>query len=149
MGGGGNPLLEIFLGKVYLWINPKSNSEILPTEKVAEFHIDPITRKIIESIDPNKIIIVNRDRQELPFIFQSLCSDNGVKYIDLSKNLNLMKDNGDDPNEWKVTKKIGHWNNLAHKTVGQEIAIKISNIINKDISKPNDVNEVPSGNGNN
>ena len=37
-----------------------------------------------------------------------------------------MKENGIDPNEWKVTKKRGHWNKTAHFFIGEEIASIIS-----------------------
>ena len=42
-----------------------------------------------------------------------------------------MKERGNDPNEWKITNKKGHWNQKAHKVVGKEIAIELSNLLNQ------------------
>jgi hypothetical protein len=127
------PFFAILLDKIYFWFNPESESTIFHSEhQKAEYQINSVTKKIIESLDTNKIIIVNRDLEELPWEFQELCSNNGLKYFDLSKKLNSMKEQGIDPNEWKVTKKRGHWNQKAHQTVGKEIAIKICEIIENE-----------------
>ena len=40
-----------------------------------------------------------------------------------------MKDQGEDPYEWKITKKEGHWNQNAHKVVGKEIAEMLNSLI--------------------
>lgn len=127
------PFFAILLDKIYFWFNFQNESTIFNSEqKVAEYKINSVTNKIIESLDTNKIIIVNRDLQELPLKFKELCINSGLNYYDLSKSLNLMKEQGNDPNEWKVTKKSGHWNQKAHKVVGEEIAIKISEIIENE-----------------
>jgi len=124
------PFFAILLDKIYYWFNPENESTIShPVYHKADYQINPVTKKIIESLDPNKVIIVNRDLEELPWKFQELCLNNGLKYFDISKKLNSMKENGIDPNWWKVTNKRGHWNQKAHQTVGKEIAIKISEII--------------------
>ncbi len=121
------PISSILLDKIYTWIN--SMSENLNIKNKSDYQINPITEKIIKSLDPKKVIVVNRGMQEFPWEFQKLCIDNGFNYIDLSKILNEMKENGDDPNEWKVTKKRGHWNPKAHKAIGIEIAREIEIVI--------------------
>lgn len=57
--------------------------------------------KIIESLDTNKVIMVNRDIHELPSQFVGLCIDKGFNYFDLSKNLNLMKEQENDFSNFK------------------------------------------------
>ena len=123
------PLFAILLDKIYYWFNPENKTNTDHFEQEKKYQINPVTKRIITSIDNNKIIIVNRDMKQLPKKFIQLCNNEGFKYIDLSMSLNLMKKNGDDPNEWKITNKRGHWNQKAHKVVGKEIAKNISNII--------------------
>lgn len=120
------PFNAIILDKIYFWFNPESECTISHSKhQKTEYQINSVTKKIIESLDTNKIIIVNRDLEEMPREFQKLCSNNGLKYFDLSTTLNSMKEHGIDPNEWKVTKKSGHWNQKAHQILGKEIAMKI------------------------
>ncbi len=84
------PLFAILLDKVYYWFNPKNIFTQKHIEQ-EEYQINPITKQIISSIDHNKIIIVNRGLEQLPWEFRQLCLDKGFKYIDLRKSLNLMK----------------------------------------------------------
>jgi len=123
------PILAILFDKIYFWFNPENESKILHSEQVTAYQINPVTERIIKSLDTNKVIIVNRDLQESPLEFQKLCSENGLKYFDLSEILNLMKAQGNDPNEWNITNKRGHWNQKAHKRIGKEIAIKLDNMV--------------------
>lgn len=138
------PFFAILLDKIYFWFNSENDSILFHSvQQVAEYQINPVTKKIIESLDTNKIIIVNRDLQELPSQFERLCVDNGFDYFDLSKNLNLMKEQGNDPNEWKVTKKMGHWNQKAHKVIGKEISKNLSNIIEYERITPHNTQYTP------
>ncbi len=121
------PILSILLDKIYTLYNPVHEKVI--TENNSKYLINSVTEKIVKSLDPQKIIFINRDIQELPREFQKLCFDNGYEYFDLSKKLNSMKEQGIDPFEWKVTKKRGHWNQFAHHIVGEEVAKIISKII--------------------
>lgn len=130
------PMLAILLEKIYFWFNPEHKLETILSEQAKEYKIDPVTSRIIKSLDTEKVIIVNRGLQELPQEFQKLCIDNGFNYFDLSEKLVLMKDLGDDPIEWEVTNKSGHWNHKAHEVVGEEIAITLRNIIEYERTTP-------------
>lgn len=125
------PLSAILLEKLYTWISPLNNQ--LKSEDNLEYQINPVTKKIVESLDSKKVIFINRGMQEFSWEFQKLYSDNGFIYFDLSKTLNLMKEQGIDPNEWKVTKKRGHWNPKAHKVIGIEIAREIEIVIENEL----------------
>jgi len=138
------PFFAILLDKIYFWFNPENESTMFHSEQqVVEYQLNPVTKKIIESLDTNKIIIVNRDLKELPSRFERLCIDNGFNYFDLSKKLNLMKEQGNDPNEWNITKKRGHWNQKAHTVVGKEIAKNIRNIIEGERITPHNTQYTP------
>ncbi|MEX2566849.1 MAG: hypothetical protein WD431_12965 [Cyclobacteriaceae bacterium] len=123
------PIFAILLDKIYFWFNPENKSGTLHAEKTKEYQINPVTERIIKSLDVNKVIIVNRDHLKLPQEFQNLCLKNDLKYFYLSEKLNLMKKIGNDPNEWEISNKSGHWNQKAHKVVGEAIARKLIDII--------------------
>jgi len=125
------PIQETLFDKIYYWI--KAPKELSKSNKkdVLKYNIDPVTVKIINTLDSEKVIVVNRSGSEWPIEFHKLCLDNGFSFIDLSKTLDLMKRSGNDPNEWKVTRKRGHWNHAAHKAVGEEIANQLIKIIDE------------------
>jgi len=73
-------------------------------------------------MDPSSDIIINRDIYGMEPVFLDTLKSKGLKCIDLTDTLNFMKQNGTDPNFWKATKKMGHWNHEAHRAVGEYIA---------------------------
>jgi len=123
------PIFSILLDKVYLWFLPGNTINTIEADYSKEFEMDPVTERIIKSLDTNRIIIINRGLQELPREFETLCKNQGLMYFDLSDKFISMKERGDDPNEWVITNKTGHWNHKAHTVIGKEIALMISHII--------------------
>lgn len=124
-----NPFGSILFDKIYLRVSRGKSKDAIQEEKAFKYQLNPVTRKIIESLDPGKVIIVDCDMQGLPSEFREICAENDLIYFDLGKSLNLMKEQGIDPYEWKITGKSGHWNQEAQKVVGREIGMKLSNII--------------------
>lgn len=125
---------SILLDKVYLWFdNTKTNSGDSGSGKPG-FIINPITSKIIESLDPEMAVIINRGDKKLPSEFINLCEKRGLKFFDLNPVLKQAKESGNDPQQWKVTKKHGHWNYYGHQLVGEEISDIISDLVNNSAS---------------
>jgi len=85
------PLAEILLDKLYYIFKPQTQAtQIHPFEIIDE--IPPVTQKIMETIDPNKIIVINRDTNSIMPQFVALCNQNNINFICLSehiKELNL------------------------------------------------------------
>lgn len=137
------PLSAIIFDKIYRWINPAVTSALLSDENKEgkeNYQIKPLTAKIIESLDPTRVIIINRDSEKLPDEFIDLCQENGLRYFDLSKSINNMKTNGINPNEWKVSNKTGHWNHQAHQVIGQELASFLCEVITSETMIPPEEN---------
>lgn len=123
------PIFSILLDKIYLWLIPNKSVITLSPESNGTYKINPVTEKIIKSLDSDKVIIVNSGLQALPGEFRGLCADCGLMYFDLGGKLLRMKEMGNDPNIWNNSKISGHWNHKAHKVIGEELGIMISNII--------------------
>ena len=62
-------------------------------------------------------------------IQQNFLNDNNIKIIDLSIPLNDLRNDNIDPYYWNVTKLRGHWNHIAHRSIGQFIGQKIKESI--------------------
>ena len=120
-------ILSILLDKIYTWIISHSD-EIKPFQKL-EYKINPVTAKIVETLDPKKVIFVNRDNSELPLEFKKLYAKKGFVFIDLSETLISLKEAGMDPYKWEITGKEGHWNYNAHQAIGIILAEKINGLI--------------------
>ncbi|MCK5528987.1 MAG: hypothetical protein KAI74_04845 [Kiritimatiellae bacterium] len=123
------PVLETLLGKLYLWGEEKDVS--VADSAGLEYEMDGVTRAIVKSLDPQKVIFVDRDKKELPAEFKKLCLDNGFSYFDLSERLNLMVEQGVSPYAWDLVRKTGHWNRAAHFAIGTEIAEQLGEIIKR------------------
>ena len=117
------PLLPIFFDKIYYWIAPSQTNKI--TSKITNRPLDPITQKVIENLDPDKTIIINRDFDKLSEEFTNICTENKIPIIDLSDLLNRYKAEGNDLNKWKATNILGHWNHNGHEIIGNYLAQKI------------------------
>jgi hypothetical protein len=125
------PIESIFLGKLYVWFfNPEKIAEV-PENKKSNYTVHPVTGKIIESLDPEKVLIINRGEVSLPIEFIRLCEKRGLLYFDLGSSLVQLKNAGNDPQEWKVTGKHGHWNYYGHKVAGAEISNIVSGLVEK------------------
>lgn len=129
------PLFAILLDKVYFWFNSTKNKPNLSKNEVDNFGLNPITKKILSSLDSTKVLIFNRDTTELPQFFKHECLENNIKYFDLSEALIKMKKGGHDPNKWEVTNKIGHWNHAAHRLIGKELARSLNPLVIKENTK--------------
>lgn len=75
--------------------------------------LDPLVYNILSSIGP-KAILIKRDTVTLPNVLLAAYEKNLITHWDLGPLIQPMYDNGHAPNWWKITRKIGHWNNEAH-----------------------------------
>jgi len=126
------PISAVLLEKVYTWINPIETVLNSVQDEDPSYQINPVTLKIVQNLDEDKVIFVNRTNSRFPQEFRILCEQEGFKFIDLSIPLKGMKESGIDPNGWKVTGKTGHWNQYAHRVVGAEIAKQIAYILDSE-----------------
>ncbi|PWD97831.1 hypothetical protein [Marinilabilia rubra] len=127
------PVGSILLGKVYTWMQPAAGvSEEMEATETENYEINPVTQKIIQSIDPDRIIVFNRSFSDLPVEFEILCHDNNVRLYDLGQSLDSLRQTGQDPVAWPVTNKYGHWNHLGHRFVGEEVGRYLSGILKKE-----------------
>lgn len=120
----------VFFDKFYHWLKPNLTDTSSSSRSISsEYLVHPLTQKIIEQLEANKTIIVNRDSRDLPAAFVKLCLVRGLQYYPLNKKLDSLKRLGIDPNYWHVTNKYGHWNHNAHSFIANEMFA----IINKSI----------------
>lgn len=120
------PVLSVLLEKVYTWFESAEFGLEDGIEEGTVFQIDPVTVKIVEALDPEQVIFVNRTDSGFPEEFQNLCRQKGYRFLDLNIALNAMKESGISPIVWEITGKTGHWNPYAHRVVGSEIARQIA-----------------------
>lgn len=122
------PVGSIILDKFYPWFS--TQAEANKENIVSNFKVDPVLSKIVNNLDPQKVIIINRDINKLPIGYITLFKDNGLRFFDLSPLLTHLKDTGNDPQQWEITKKHGHWNFQAHEAIGEEVADIASRVLN-------------------
>jgi len=126
------PVGSIVLGKVYSWMQPAPEATKQHGGKEnKDNEINPLIRKIILPIDPEKVIVFNRSFSNLPSEFENLCQDNNVRLYDLGQSLDSLRQAGKDPVVWPVTQKYGHWNHLGHRFVGEEVGRYLAGILEK------------------
>jgi hypothetical protein len=123
------PAMSILLDKVYYWFYPMPN--LKEPEVAPDYKVHPVTKRIIESLNPDKVVIINRDHKQLAPAFVDLVTENGLRYVDLSHSFDSATKEGVNPIEWHVTKKRGHWNLTGHRIVARELANTVSEIIDK------------------
>lgn len=86
-----------------------------------------LQKKIIEMLSREKgKIVVHRDRYDLNWNIKSVINTSGIEFIELNDTLNVLRENGFNPNYWKHSGKEGHWNLTAHKVIGEFLARKIA-----------------------
>jgi hypothetical protein len=115
----------ILLDKFYKPFMGQNNLDLEHADSKSDT-IPEITIRILQHLDYQKDIIVNRDITGLDENFVSLVKDFGLTYINLQDTLINMKQNGIEPNFWKATKKYGHWNPEAHRAVAEYIANQLT-----------------------
>lgn len=125
------PPLSVFLGKVYNWIYSESVQNQSINEMDGIKIIDKVTMNIIQALDPDKVIFVNKSMDPIADGVVKIINNSGFRYIDLSIPLNKSKNSGNLPNNWEVTGKVGHWNRNGHQIIGQNLAMEIQKIISK------------------
>jgi len=123
------PIQAVLLEDIYTWMYPDALHNKREVSDTTGFTFNPITKKIIADLDTAKVILINRDYIALPSEFTNACKKRGIRYIDLSQELQKLKTDGKDPNKWEVTNKIGHWNPKTHEIIGKEIAKELENIV--------------------
>lgn len=84
--------------------------------------IPKISRDILANLDKNKTIIVWKDLKKPPGFLIDYLRQLDVGFIDLSGTFDLMIKQGNNPTYWKVTDKYGHFNNHAHRIMGERLA---------------------------
>jgi hypothetical protein len=125
------PPLSIFLGKVYDWLHSGSKDSQNSSAIKEDYTINKITLEIIQSLDPGKVIFVNKSMDSIDENVEEIIIRGGFRYIDLSIPLNYSKNLGILPNNWEVTGKVGHWNRYGHQLIGQNLANEIRKTIIK------------------
>ncbi len=76
-----------------------------------------------------KPIVVSRD--PLPESFVESVKGNGILYFDGAAVLDSLAQAGIDPRYWEGTRRRGHWNQYAHKAIGDFLADKMEPLIVK------------------
>jgi len=104
---------------------PSSSTETKPLSKKTQ-EIPAITRDIFSHLDQTNALIINRDIAPLDTSKLALIRSNKLRYIDLTDTLNVLKTKGVNPHYWRATKKMGHWNQAAHKAVGEYLATHLA-----------------------
>jgi hypothetical protein len=128
---------SILLDKIYSWFKSSGTNPDGQGKAKVKFTLNPVTARIIETLDPEKVVIINRGDTFLPIKFTELCQKRGLKFFDLYPTLKKARESGTDPQYWSVTKKHGHWNYYGHKLVGKEIYDIVSGILeNRKINNP-------------
>ncbi len=127
------PLGSILLDKFYTsWSSPVESKPETEKDISKDESIDGTVQLILDSLDKEKVIFVNRSKEPLPKSFQRLIFDKGFKFIDLSSTINEIAQDGQDPFYWNVTKKRGHWNHATHSRIGERLASEVSVIIEQN-----------------
>lgn len=122
------PIGSILFDKVYTWFSfPEEVTE--HNTAADKMEVPDITLKIVESLDPNQVIFINRDYHALPDKFIDAIKERGFQYIDLSVAFDEAKERGVNLNYWAVTKKYGHWNHEAHRIVGKKLGDELFSIL--------------------
>ena len=88
--------------------------------------VDEVTKRIVNSMNAQEVLFVNRDTLQFSNSFKDLLIQKRIDVIDLGPGLKSLTDEGRDPYYWNVTKKRGHWNHDAHQFVAEQLAPKIS-----------------------
>ncbi len=117
---------SVLLDKLYR----KPKKDYVEANKDLRTELDPVLKEIINNFNSERVLIVNRGREELNPKVQTLIEANNLRFIDFSVITKNMSKEGVDPYFWKVTKKKGHWNRVAHFTLGTELASFLENNLN-------------------
>lgn len=137
--GPGAPrvLLSTFFGRfasIYyalFWPRPDLGDD--DAKKVEAHESKEVNRAIVREIaamnerGPTKYIIVCRD--DLPESFVRYVRENGITYFDPSDELDELVRSGIDPHYWKGSQTTGHWNQYAHRVVGDFLIEKMAPLL--------------------
>lgn len=89
---------------------------------------------VLKAIDKKRKIIfvlsIDSDKNKL---LETLIESSPV--ISLKDVLEQIRTEGMDPNYWHIDDKTGHWNNIAHRLVGEVLAEELLNIIENEDEK--------------
>lgn len=120
-------IFEILLDKFY-----HSNYTFPKHADLNKTKTNPIVEKVLCSMSNPQTIIINRDNNSLNTSNSNLITKYHLNFLDLKDTLNVLRDNGLDPNFWKATKKTGHWNQQAHEAVGIYLSEKLYDILKEN-----------------
>ena len=93
----------------------------------------PINYQIIKILHKEKVTFINIDQNPIDKHFVDSLNFYGINYFSLDSVLENMLLNKQDPYYWKATDTRGHWNQSAHKEIGDFLA----NIIKANQNLPN------------
>jgi hypothetical protein len=95
--------------------------------------IRPVNRAIVQRLgelnrrcSPRCIIVA---RERMPRSFVRLVKENGLDYFDVSPELDRLAETEIDPCYWKGSQRFGHWNQHAHRVVGEVLAEKMEPLL--------------------
>jgi hypothetical protein len=129
---------EAFATKLFGKLAFKANQvQLKDNEKVIN-EISDINNLIVYAIsNDKKIILVNRSDVKFDNNILDILKEYNISYLDLSIPLTKLESSGFEPHYWKATNKYGHWNQEAHKTIGEYLAMELSNMISNEGIKEN------------
>jgi hypothetical protein len=122
-------VLPKILGKLYISSGTPKKSAHDNHPELNTNDTPDIVKKIVQQLNPQNTIIINRDLNGLSPGFLAEVNTRGIKFIDVKDTLIKLKKQGIDPFYWKATKKTGHLNHEAHQVIASQIAHEISKII--------------------
>ena len=94
-------------------------------ESTNEYTIDDIYPQLLNKMVKENIIIALRENIS-PFYYE-IVKNSGIKFIDLNEAFNEYPQN--KYYYWKATNKYGHWNQIAHKAIGDYLAKEIEKLV--------------------
>ncbi len=109
------------LGKFYT----KPEQELITQDSLS---VSSIAYNILANLDSN-VLIVNRGKTDFPFKFKQEIKNQRLFLFRTKDTLEILQKNGSDPYYWGVTNTYGHWNHVAHHTVGLYLSRRLEQIL--------------------
>ena len=113
---------KIIFGKIYEFFENHRNRQNpkIATETPIPDPLPEMTLNIIKSMaEKQRFILILNEKPTLPIQQVLECSE--ISKIELYTLLHTMKEAGNNPYFWPATQRYGHWNQMAHKRIGEEI----------------------------
>lgn len=103
------------------YVSKIENQETDEVDQKNKIEISPKIGLILDFLQEEKGYFFLRSDVEVVNTKQTFCN---ISHIFKNKDYN--------PHEWKITKTTGHWNNMAHRDIGEYMAEEMEKIIRKE-----------------